>query len=108
MGLIETLEFNNQELFSNTFVYSVSANLIQQDYFLDSWSPGHFTRFLWSCYSVVNSPGVNAPRNTLETDLTPITQTTSGGDLGCIQMKLDKCKCIWLLKPHMQILLLPH
>jgi len=35
----------------------------------------------------VKRPGVNAPRNAFETDLNPITQTTSEGGLGRIPDK---------------------
>ncbi len=42
-------------------------------------------------------------------NINPIAQNTSGGGLGRIpdELELDMCKCIWLLKPHMWILLLP-
>ncbi len=33
-------------------------------------------------------------------NINPIAQNTSGGGLGHIQDELDKCKCIWLLKPQ--------
>ncbi len=39
-------------------------------------------------------------------NINPIAQNTSGGGLGRIPDELDMCKCIWLLKPHMWILLL--
>ncbi|XDV17125.1 hypothetical protein PO909_016539 [Leuciscus waleckii] len=39
----------------------------------------HFLRS--DSYPIVKSPGLNALRNTFETDLNPIPQTTSGGDL---------------------------
>ncbi len=40
-------------------------------------------------------------------NINPIAQTTSGGGLSHIPDELDMCKCIWLLKPYMWILLLP-
>ncbi len=40
-------------------------------------------------------------------NINPIAQNTSGGGLGRIPDELDRCKCIWLLKPHVWILLLP-
>ncbi len=40
-------------------------------------------------------------------NINPIAQNTSGGGLGRIPDELDVCKCIWLLKPHKWILLLP-
>ncbi len=49
--------------------------------------------YIWSLHAFCN--------------INPISQTTSGGDLGRIPDELDMCKCIWLLKPHMWILLLP-
>ncbi len=41
------------------------------------------------------------------THLNPIAHTTSGGGLGRIPDETVLCKCIWLLNPHMLILLLP-
>ncbi len=46
-------------------------------------------------------------QNAFETDVNPIAQTTSGGGLGRIPDETGQVKCIWLLKPHMPILLLP-
>ncbi len=40
-------------------------------------------------------------------NINPIAQNTSGGGLGHIPDELDMCNCIWLLNPHMWILLLP-
>ncbi len=66
------------------------------------FTPGHFMRFVWSdSYPIVKRPGVNALWNAFETDINPIAQTTSGGGWAAFQTKLDKCKCIWWLKPHM-------
>ncbi len=48
-------------------------------------TPGHFMCFFWSdSYPILKRPGVNALRNAFETDINPITQTTSGGGLGRI------------------------
>ncbi len=49
--------------------------------------------YIWSLHAFCN--------------IIPIAQNTSGGGLGHIPDELDMCKCIWLLKPHMWILLLP-
>ncbi len=49
--------------------------------------------YIWSLHAFCN--------------INPIAQNTSGGGLGHIPDELDMCKCIWLLKPHMWILLLP-
>ncbi len=48
--------------------------------------------YIWSLHALCN--------------INPIAQNTSGGGLGHIPDELDMCKCIWLLKPHMWILLL--
>ncbi len=47
-------------------------------------------------YPIMKRPCVNTLWKAFETDINPIAQTTSGGG-----------KCIWLLKSHMLILLLP-
>ncbi len=49
--------------------------------------------YIWSLHAFCN--------------INPISQTTSGGGLSRIPDELDMCKCIWLLKPQMWILLLP-
>ncbi len=49
--------------------------------------------YIWSLHAFCN--------------INPIAQNSSGGGLGRIPDELDMCKCIWLLKPHMWILLLP-
>ncbi len=60
--------------------------------------------FSWrASYPILKRPGVNALRNAFETHLRRLQEVL----WAAFQMKLDKCKCIWLLKPHMLISLLP-
>ncbi len=63
-----------------------------------------WSRFLWlDSYPIMKRPVLRI-RYTFETNLNLIAQTTYVWD--AFQTKLDKCKCICLLKSHMYILLL--